>query len=429
MKLHSQNDSYLCRLEPGVGRTSALRDFIGARVAEQCLQVFGVSLKALILTGSLARDEATLLPEEYGWRFLGDAEFLLIFRDRAPLPNKLNTRALQEDIEASLFQAGISGQVNLSSAHAAYLRRLRPDIFAYELRHCGQVIWGDGKILEDIPRFLSADIPFEDGWRLLSNRMLEHLETFEEVWPKPKVLSHQVFYRTVKLYLDMATSLLVFTGNYAPTYAERAQCLATLAGEPCNSAKMPFDLHRFSQHVMECMEWKTSASKRSRSLSSCFVSEHGFVWWEEAVGYAENLWRWELEQLTHQGGHVAARELLECWMRRQRFSRRLKGWLFVARDQGWLRSWKQWPRWALLAWRASPRYWVYGVAHEMFTGGSRRLKHGPAFADGDINWEELRSSLPVTLPVLPGWHELSDWSRLSKEVAWNYEQFLTTTRA
>lgn len=429
MKLHSQNDSYVCRLEPGVGRTSALREFIGAHVAEQCLQVFGVSLKALILTGSLARDEATLLPEEYGWRFLGDAEFLLIFRDRVPLPNKLSTRTLQEDIEASMFQAGISGQVNLSAAHAAYLRRLRPDIFAYELRHCGQVIWGDNEILEDIPHFSPAGIPLEDGWRLLSNRMLEHLETFEEARQKPKVLSHQVFYRTVKLHLDMATSFLVFTGKYAPTYAERAQCLAALAEEPCDSAKMPFDLRRFSQQVMECTEWKISASKRSRSLSSSFFSKPGFVWWEEAVGYAENLWRWELERLTHQGGQVAAEELLKCWMRRQNFPRRLQGWLFVARDQGWLRSSKQWPRWVRLAWRASPRYWMYGVAHEMFTRGNRRLRLGSVSADSDINWEELRSRLPVTLPVLPGWHELSNWSRLSKEVAWNYEQFLTTTRA
>jgi hypothetical protein len=390
--------------------------------------VYGASLKTVILTGSLARDEATLLQEEYGWRFLGDAEFLLIFCDRASLPNKKNTRALQGEIEASMFQAGISGLVNLSAVHTTYLRRLLPDIFAYELRNCGQVVWGDREILESIPHFSRADIPFEDGWRLLSNRMLEHLETFEELRQKPNVLSQRTFYRTVKLYLDLATSFLVFTGKYAPTYAERAQFLAALAEEPCSSTKMPFDLARFSQRVTDCTNWKISASERRRSVSSSFVTAPDFAWWEEAVGYAENLWRWELEQLTHQSGQVAAQELLKRWMRRQQFSRRLRGWLYVARDQGWLRSWRQWPRWAQLAWCASPRYWVYGVAHEMFAGGSRRFKHGSAYAEGDMNWEELRLCLPV-MPVRQGWHELSDWSRLSKEVAWNYEQFLAATRA
>ena len=428
MSLHSTNGSELSRLEPGIRRTSTLREIISARVAQQCSRVYGTSLKTVILTGSLARDEATLLPEEYGWRFLGDAEFLLIFCDRASLPNKINTRALQEEIEASMFQAGISGEVNLSAVHRTYLRRLPPDIFAYELRNCGQVVWGDREILESIPHFSRADIPSEDGWRLLSNRMLEHLETFEELRQKPNVLSQHAFYRTVKLYLDMATSFLVFTGKYAPTYAERAQYLAALAEEPCNNAKIPFDLARFSQRVTDCTNWKISESERGRSVSPSFVTEADFVWWEEAVGNAENLWRWELEQLTHQGGQVATQELLKRWMRRQQFSRRLRGWLYVARDQGWLRSWRQWPRWAQLAWRASPRYWVYGVAHEMFAGGSRRFKRDSAYADGDMNWEELRLCLPVR-PALQGWHKLSDWSRLSKEVAWNYEQFLAATRA
>jgi hypothetical protein len=428
MSLHSSDGSELSRLEPGVRRASTLREIIGARVAQQCSQVYGASLKAVILTGSLARDEATLLPEEHGWRFLGDAEFLLILCDRASLPNKINTRALQDEIDASMFQAGISGQVNLSAVHTTYLRRLPPDIFAYELRNCGQVIWGSREILESIPHFSRAGIPLEDGWRLLSNRMLEHLETFEEQRKKPNVLSQRAFYRTVKLYLDMATSFLVFSGKYAPTYAERAQNLAALAEEPFTTGKMPFDLARFSQRVTDCTNWKISACERGRSVFSSFVTAPDFVWWEEAVGYAENLWRWELEQLTHLSGQVTAQELLKRWMRQQQYSRRLRGWLYVARDQGWLRSWRQWPRWAQLAFSASPRYWVYGVAHQMYSGESRRFKGGSAYADGDMNLEELRLFLPVR-PVLPGWHKLSDWSRLSKEVTWNYEQFLAATRA
>jgi hypothetical protein len=429
MKIESQHEPGL-RIEPGISGTGALREFVGTRVARYCSQAYGTALQNVILTGSLARDEATLIPEEYGWRIPGDAEFILIFRDRARLPEKSGTRTLQDDIETSLFQAGISGQVDLGVAHESYLRGLRPDIFAYELGNCGKVLWGPSTILDAIPKFVSTEIPLEDGWRMLSNRMVEHLETFEEARRRPKALSQQACYRTVKLYLDAATSLLIFVGKYAPSYAERARQLEELAASQSRigDASLPFDLRKFARRVAECTEWKISSGKPSPSLSFSFLNPPGFAWWEEAVGYAGELWRWELGRLTQQHAWIPTQELLRLWMRRQNVSRRLQGWLYVARDQGWLRSWRRWPRWAKLAWQASPRYWVYAVGCEMFAAGSRHVQRDSQFSGVDMDWDRLRAHLPVR-PALKGSRGLSEWSRMRKEVAWNYERFLTGTRA
>jgi len=376
----------------------------------------------------LARDEATLIEEEKSWRLLGDAEFVLIFHSHASLPPKVATDFLRQNIETSISRLGIVGEVSLSAAHPRYLSRLRPHIFAYELRSCGQVLWGDPEILTRIPSFSASDIPLEDGWLLLSNRMVELLEALEGLEHRPNILPRRLFYRTIKLYLDMATSYLLFVGAYGPTYAERARRLRLLADTQPADDKAPLDLRRFSDRVSECTQWKLLETDLNSFSSSVPVSELGWSWWEEAVGHAQALWLWELARLTRSDGGPTDQQLLQRWMRCQPMPRRLKGWLYIVRDQGWHRSWRNWPRWARLAWRASPRYWVYEVASEVFSQLPDLLTTTDEKQCPNANWEELRSFLPL-VPGLEQGQKLPDWRRLVKDIAWNYKKFLVETRS
>jgi hypothetical protein len=419
-------DARMPELSPS--QTPALQQVISARVAESCSQAYGSSLRGVILTGSLARDEATLVPEALAWRLLGDAEFLLVFRDGAKLPQKESIASLREKTEHSLLGAGIAGQVDFSAVHAGYLRELGPDIFAYELRNCGRVILGDRKILGDIADFPPQKISLEDAWRLLSNRMLEHLDTFEEAARRPRTLTLGAFYRTVKLYLDLATSFLVFAGMYAPTYLERAERLKELAAAPPQRVKAPFDLARFSDHVSECTEWKISSDRSRRSRFALGLSASDFDWWQEAAHCALALWHWELVRLAAGKETDSLNRLVKRWMRCQPLPKRIRGWLYVARDLGWHRSWKNWPRWARLARRASPRYWLYAVTNEIFCNASSLSGTGCSPRNGGTNWTKMRSCLPV-VPRVEEWRELPDPVRLAKEIAWNYSRFLVRTRA
>src|SRR5207244_1226919 len=150
----------------------------------------------------------TFVPEGEYWNLLGDGEFLLIFHARAGLPPAADLSRLCRGIEEELQRQRIRCHLSLSAAHATYLQRLKPHIFAYELRACGQVIWGEPDILSLIPSFSPADIPAEDGWRLLCNRIIEELEVVGDLAEGQEHLSRELYYCTVKLYLDMATSLL-----------------------------------------------------------------------------------------------------------------------------------------------------------------------------------------------------------------------------
>src|SRR5579859_5353797 len=94
------------------GVSGALLDFIQLRetiydVAQrECARCFG-ALKALISTGSLARDEASIHRKEESWAVRGDAEFLLVFEKNEALPTAEILGAVRQRIESELIQLKI----------------------------------------------------------------------------------------------------------------------------------------------------------------------------------------------------------------------------------------------------------------------------------------------------------------------------------
>ncbi|HEX9868067.1 MAG TPA: hypothetical protein VGC99_05630 [Candidatus Tectomicrobia bacterium] len=430
------------------GRPEALKSAICEQTTRRCLEHFGGTLRAIILTGSLARDEATFVEEGNGWSLLGDVEFVLIFDEGAPLPPVPGIDLLREKIEEGLLQQNIRGHVSLSAVYPAFLRRLRPRIFAYELRTCGQVVWGDRQILFLIPIFSPSDIPLEDAWRLLCNRMVELLEVADELAGTPATLSWRVYYRTVKLYLDMATSYLVFVGAYEPTYRGRAEKLYLLADSATPGDALPFPLADFAERVIACTQAKL-LGPRSSPLLPFEVREKdkvalpldgggegwgwpgkgpGMAFWEEAVAYARSLWRWELARLTGEEGQQADSVLMKSWMQRQPFHHRLRGWLYVLRQRGWHRSWRDWPRWGRRGWQASPRYLVYAAATELFFRLARLLVSCGETRHPDFDCETLRRLLPVARTA-DRWDERPALWRLASDIVWNYHEFVQSTLA
>jgi hypothetical protein len=457
----------------GAEGTPSLRSTICEVTARLCAEKLGTRLRAIVLTGSLARDEATCVEHGEYCRVLGDAEFLPVFESAASLRSVPAIELMRQKIEDSLWRRGILCHVGLSAVHPNYFRRLPPSIFAYELIKCGQVVWGDREILALVPAFSAEDIPREDAWRLLSNRMIELLEVAplgnkEQVTGNSAGRPSSLFpipssvpYSAVKLYLDMATSFLLFQGAYEPTYRGREARLRSLAENTGDQDGYPFSpLRGFSERVTACTEFKLGTAGRngphvnlgaraSRPLDEEWTSTSTLSW-EEIFADARALWRWELERLTGCRGTACRtlsgnlvgpeemgtasrtptdRELMRKWMRLQPLGQRLHGWAYVLRQCGWHRSWREWPRWVRFGWRASPRYWIYAAASELFFKLGELL--APAQEPGgaaDLDCQELRSRLPQV-----GKHEMPPdvpaWQGVAREIGWNYHEFLEGTRA
>jgi hypothetical protein len=223
-----------------------------------CRAAWGRALEAVVLTGSMARDEASFLAEHGRWRLLGDAEFVLAFETGHRLPNRTSLAQTARQIEAQLEKRGIACSIELSVANRAYLSTFKPHLYSYELRSSGRVIWGNPLILSSIPQFSPLYIPLEDVWRLLCNRIVEQVQAAGQIADTSSPLSLPARYRTIKLYLDMAKSLLLFFGIYSSTYRGRCAHLKSLARNSCAPGQLPFPLAEFTNLVEACTEWKLS---------------------------------------------------------------------------------------------------------------------------------------------------------------------------
>jgi hypothetical protein len=395
--------------------------------ARLCAEHYGRRLRSVVVTGSLARDEATFLGDPGAVQLLGDAEFLLIFEEASELPAEADTRELSHRIEASLLASHhLIAHIALSAGKAGYLATLQPHIFAFELRECGRVVWGDRGILALIPGFRASDIPLEDAWRLLANRMVEQLALVTESSAGGPDGSREARYRTVKLYLDMATSLLVFAGAYAPTYRRRAEILDELAQREGSAGPWPFPLRDFADRVARSTRLKLDPVDGSFPVAPIDGDAGGLLDWSEAVSYARRLWRWELARLGSADPDLGERALMRRWMRAQPLQARLRGWLYVARRTGWWRSWPHWYRWAKHGWRGSPRYLVYASASELLFRLPELL--GSTGSPGPLPVDELCAVLPVAR-ARDGADIPTPWKQLAADILWNYEQFLTDTRS
>lgn len=423
----------------------SLEDTVCRHTAKVCSEAIGSKLSAIVLTGSMARGEATSIEEHGVARVLGDAEFFLVFKEQAPLPADSSLRLLAESVQGRLSDERIRCAIELTPVHSGYFRRLQPTVFGYELRACGRVAWGDTSVLSLVPSFSPADIPREDAWRLLLNRTIEFLEVVPGSFQGESSAASCCSYRLTKLCLDMATSYLVFAGEFRPTYRARAKLIQEMAERNDVVAACPLELRGFSRQLTRCTDSKLGTVQQEPFLSS---------WTESAVRVIEDvhrLWRWELIQLAGTLPGAADWELMGSWMRRQALAARLRGWLVVIRGCGWHRSWRNWSRWLGLARQASPRHWIYALASELFfslpkllcSGPGGRLEcgglpsealsfgpllHDPRKVQKDSPWAIRNSALPKVFqaPLEDG---IPEWVKLTLNIAANYHTFVEHTEA
>jgi hypothetical protein len=408
---------------PRTGNGDVLLDLASVRraicdsVVHVCTDVFRNQLRSIIVTGSLARDEASLLLKEDSWTVHGDAEFMIVFERNAPLPI-IGVRAeIRRRIENDLLQRNIRCKVDLSVVHQSYFRHMPAHIFTYELKHCGRVIAGDECILQSIPDYSAEDLSLEDAWRLLSNRLLEVLECATEL-TSDKPLSAALRYKILKLYLDMGTSFLVFVQAYAPTYAGRRAALQRLSRQKMTAGQYPFDLAGFADLVARCTDEKL-LSQRGNDYPIELPCRG-------AIQTARALWRWELARLVGTKSELTDLDLFNRWISLQPFMKRIRGWLYIVRARGWRRSYLVCLRWLKLR-KASPRHWIYLVSSSLIFQLTADANSSPAPLQA-ANCVSLSTYLPIHKLTAKN-QSCPSWEHLAQDVVWNYQQFVVGTRA
>lgn len=346
------------------------------------------TLEAVILTGSTARGEASVLPTCEGFQLLGDLEFLVIARapfDWRQLRQQMT--ALGHRATQDIGAAGREAVIEYGPAGRVYLQRnIRPSIFAYDLRTHGKVVWGQPEMLADITPFEVGEIPPEDALNLLMNRLTELLLLLDVGNP---VAEHSGIdapfsnpYGAVKLPLELAGSALAFTGGHVSHYREcGAQFAQLLQTEPTLATALS-DIEVLKRQIDAAMACKLEPSRQrladlqqSLSLPQC-------------AGWGRELWQWQIQRLLG-GAPKTFHDALDAYVRRESLGARCKGWIkffrHPLRPQGVL----SWPRLARLAPCASPQTLTYAAALLLLAGLTNA---------GGSDWEQqVRALSPVRL--------------------------------
>jgi hypothetical protein len=342
-------------------RDAALRPSVERAVRTVVDAVGPDRIEAVVLAGSLARGEASVLLEAGTFRLLGDMEFLIVMRDASDWARTRREMAtLSAHVTRSLREAGETATVEYTPAGLSYLRRaIRPCIFAHDLIHTGKVVWGRPDVLSEVRAFDARDIPREDALRLLMNRVVELMlpeesATGAEEWREP--------YQLVKVILDLSGSAVAFAGRHSGSYAARAAALTELLAACPDLARA---LPRTGEFV-EALRWATLCKlepseeallRRPEALDASLVSR-----------WAQALWIWESRRLLDRPEGTFM-ELLQAYVRHEPVAARLRGWVKL-----WLHplrpaktlSISRTARWIL---RASPQRLTYGAALIAVWGG------------------------------------------------------------
>lgn len=400
------------------GERLRLKDLICAEVRRTVQAAYPKGLVALVLTGSLARNESTVSRDANGWTVHGDVDFFLVSVETDTARDESLRVSTAAQIERNLLSQGVRVHMGINQILPSYLQSLPKYIATFELRKCGEVLLGNQNILSLISDFNPAEISREDAWRMLCNRMIELLEFIPPSDHVPEG-DAGLTYATVKLVLDTATSYLVFARLYDPTYRGReAHVRAMVRNRTVVADRSPFNLDGFSKCLTASTHWK---------LNDVDDGYSGLPSWKDAVRNALDLWHWELVQLTGTTEPIGNNAVWQSWASRQSGEQRIRGWLSVARRSSFSSCVRNAPRWAQLCRRATPRYWIYSAAQSLLAD---RLNAEAADAvavagrsmDGDVS-----KSLPENHPS--GSRSSDAWLAASEIVAANYKKFLVGTLA
>jgi hypothetical protein len=389
-------------LEPAVSAVS----IIAGAVREGCPEV-----QALLLTGSTARNEATIVTESGGLHWLSDLEFLAVVPDAILASASVRLDDFARRLTEQLRLRNIRVSVELTASPQSLFSRFRPTIFAFELKTHGAPVFGDADYLGLISAFSWNDVPLEEGWRLLSNRIVELLDFRRR---RSYIAAVEQFYALTKHYLDVLTSLSLFCGVYFPTYRERAanaeSLLAPLA------SRVPADLlASFIQGVGVAAAFKADPNQPQfegiRLAGADLTAALDAAGWRrmpEVIDAIEPAaWEWELERITGvkiqtRGGlRRAIRDVYGFW-------HRAKGWLKLTIHPELRSGARFFPRMPALFVSGAPRALVYFCARTLL--------------NTDCGGAELRAATRL-LPVLyPG--PASSREDLAEQCVKNWNTYL-----
>jgi hypothetical protein len=291
------------------------------------------SVAGVLLTGSFARGEGTVIPNpESNSRWLSDVECLVVVRNGVVSNQEIHQsmRQVERDTNSVCANSARGIKVELRAIFTEGMLRLRPTIFTRELCENAKLLWGDPAEIPLPPVPSSGEaISKYDAFRLLNNRIIEQIAVRSEYADRNSD-STATAYSLTKFWIDLGTSLSVFLGCYRSGYRSRQKPVedALLANKEILGGDMCARLIARFRNAMAQKLGQTGFP--SGDLAPEF---------SEAVEIARATWNWESGQLLGTTATAADwRGIFARLSRLETTQQRLRDWARLIRRPSGLRQ-------------------------------------------------------------------------------------------
>jgi hypothetical protein len=336
------------------------------KITEACLEL-NSTIVALILYGGYGRGEGSWYTDnEENWHPYNDYDVLLVVTEKSE-PGALR------DTRVSLAKKIGVRWVDIAETNCRNLSRYKPDIYHFELKSGGKVIYGDANILDMMPEIRPSEISLRDAERLFFTRAWTFLGGL-----KPGGLDvsydgdESRFFRNqmAKAILAVVDALLLRKKTFFAAYRERVDHLVRDSNHSAirQSAMWALDekLHPRSTAMSVAEVRSLFASTRKLYLTHmfCVLGEH----YGRKVASCR-----ELETAIFRSVHGLPRRMVSCLYRRSLTPLR---WLSIALAQLYLLE-------------ANDGFGIHNDSLERGIRLMRKLDHA---VPADIDWDRARLS-------------------------------------
>jgi hypothetical protein len=244
------------RMADGAREDAWLRDAARLVVDEVVSGLGAERIRAVVLSGSVARGEGAVLWRDDGRTLpLADLDLYVVAREGAAQEVVDSLREERHALLTRLQRGAIRADVGILTGDD--LGRLPPTLGNLAFLTDGRVVWGDGAVLRDARRIDPSEIPREDALNLVLNRAAEELFALRQAGSsREEGAAFGVYYRGVKTVTDVALAVAMTRGERSASYRGRAGALReALAAD----ARLREALPRESLEAVErACSWKIS---------------------------------------------------------------------------------------------------------------------------------------------------------------------------
>jgi len=261
---------------------------------EQIVQRYGNALEAVILIGSFARGEEIIRKKKDGSQVIvSDLEFLAVVKGGV-IPLKIQAPSIE----------GID--VTIGQATKDQLRKLRPTIFAVDLKKFGKVLWGRLNILDYVPDYTETAIDPVDAFILLNNRIVEQLKL------RLKIEAERPFeyYLYDKGYIQIVNSILAFKRKYKCLYPEKYKAFTEL-----NDPQVVYLSKQVKEAFDNCRKGRPEKIMQSGNVDQ----------WSRLRESMKRVWHWEAKELLN-NPQLTFKQAVNDFPKIVSKPERLKGW-------------------------------------------------------------------------------------------------------